>query len=208
MPAQTLMASCLVLLLAGCFASEQPLITGDNADNPFPDGTRLAEFSNCDATAAGELLGCKGYRQTGTDTLSVKDGIATVRAETGIGATVNKMLPGSTMSEVDVRFKQVAPGLYAIQTSLGDNPPGTGPEKGLFWTYMMMRRDGDSAYFYLLQCEKNGDHAYLRSGALIGIVDYMLQPTCEPASLDGLAKIMADRIANGQAPDKRFDILR
>ena len=204
LPVRALLATSLMLALNGCFASEQPLISDQTADTPFADGTHFAEFTNCDANGAGQLLSCTGYKQTGTDTVQVKNGISRFHADTGASVTMNQVLPGSAQQQFDVRFKQIGLNLFVIQMPL--EGLGTANNHDPRWTYAIMRRDGNSAYLYVAQCEQNGDAAYVRSGLLTGIVEYLFQPTCEPASLNGLARIFADRIANGQVPDRRFDI--
>jgi hypothetical protein len=186
-------------MLSGCFATDHPLIDPASADTPFVDGVHLAELTNCDSGIAGQLLSCKGYRQTDTDTLQVQDGTYEFRGTSSADAMISRVAPGSK-GPVRLTFKQIGPELFVIQMPA--------PGDGKHWIYAMMRRDGNSAYVYFLQCEQNGDATYVRSGALTAITQEMMMPTCVPASLASLGKIMADRIANGIPPDKRYDIVK
>ena len=70
----------------------------------------------------------------------------------------------------------------------------------------MVRITGQTAYVYVVMCEQNGDQAYVKSGALTRISIQMLVPTCEASSLDGLAAVFRDRIANGAVPDQKLEV--
>lgn len=189
----------LSLMLTGCFATDHPLIDAATADAPFADGTRLAEYSNCGGSPVAELLACKGYIKSGVDRLNVKDGVTSLLPLSVTIPALNPQMPGGDQP-LDLLFKRVGPDLFAVQLKA--------PGDDGHWMYAMMRHGGASFYVYLLQCEQNGDARYVRSGALNQITNLMLQPTCEPASLEGLGRIMADRLANDPAPDKRFDVLK
>ena len=188
------------LCLAGCFASRAPLIAPADADTPIADGVSLTEFINCDGEA-GSLLGCHGYQKRGAGAkLTLKDGVYTLHPEPD--PALASVFPGGQVKDVVFMLKKVGPDLYVMQLPFADTGPKVGPQ----YVYELMRVDGGAVYLYELNCEQNGDQAYVRSGALAKISDALLVPTCEPASLDGLGKVFADRIANGARPDEKFEI--
>ncbi len=190
-----------LLLLAGCFASREPLITAGMADTPFADGSRVVEFTNC-AGASGTLIGCTGYKRDTAATLSLRDGEYVVHPDAASNALAN--LPGMKSAGQDTRFfvKSIGGDLYVVELPLGDDAAASGPN----YAYDLIRVAGDTAYFYAFSCEQNGDQAYVKSRALKGISSDLLVPTCEAASLAGLGVVFRDRIANGAVPDWKFEI--
>jgi hypothetical protein len=194
-------ASLAAILLAGCFASQQPLIAAATADTPFADGVRVADYANC-AGALGGLTGCTGYKRDTTATLNLRDGEYVVHPDPTSNPLAN--LP-AVKSAGDMRFsvKGVGGGLYVMQLPLGADTGGS----SLRYAYALLRVTGDTAYFYLFSCEKNGDMAYVKSGALKAISAELLVPTCEADSLAGLGQVFRDRLANGAVPDWKLEIL-
>ena len=188
------------LLLGGCFASDRPLIDPAGADTPIADGSKFVESLNCDSDV-GKLIGCTGYRHVGSATLMLHDRVYNVHPDPNDSPLVNTQLKAGQTKQNSFVMKKIGGDLYVIQIPVGDAGP---PEAK--YLYELIRLTGDTGYFYTLMCEENGDTAYVHSGALTRISPVMLVPTCQPASFEGLSKVMADRIANGAIPDEKLDI--
>jgi hypothetical protein len=184
--------------LGACFGGA-PLITAANAATPVPGGV-VTEYFNC-ASEAGRLVGCTGYQSRGTARLTMKDGVYTVHPDPN--PALAGIFPGGQVQDMSFMLGKIGDGLYAVQLPFDQSgQPGNGRQ----YVYELVRLEGDTLYLYEFSCEQNGDMAYVRSGALTRISDALLVPTCEPASLDGLGKVFADRLANGAAPDEKFEV--
>jgi hypothetical protein len=189
-----------VLTLSGCFASQAPLVTASNADTPLAAGV-VTEYFNC-ATEAGKLVGCTGYQSRGTAKLTVKDRLYTVHPDPN--PALAGLFPGGQVKDISFRLGKVGADLYVLQLPFSDAPPAdaTTPQ----YVYELIRLQGQTAYLYEFSCEQNGDMAYVRSGDLAKISGALFVPTCETASLEGLGKVFADRLANGAPPDEKFEV--
>lgn len=194
-------ALAAALCLSGCFASRAPLITSANADTPIADGSTLTEYFNC-ASEAGKLVGCSGYQFRSTAKVTLKDGVYTAHPDPT--PALAAQFPGGVIKDVSFMLKKVGPEDYVLQLPLSDSAP-TDPV-GVQYLYELIRLQDGAAYIFELSCAENGDTAYVRSGALARISDALFVPTCEPASVDGLGKVFADRVANGVPPDEKYEI--
>lgn len=188
------------LALGDCFASQAPLVTTSNVDSPLAAGV-VTEYFNC-ATDAGKLVGCTGYQSRGTAKLTVKDGLYTIHPDPN--PALAAIFPGGQVKDMSFRLGKIGADLYALQLPFGDDdgPRGAAPN----YIYELIRLQGQTAYLYEFSCEQNGDMAYVRSGDLAKISDALFVPTCETASLEGLGKVFADRLANGAPPDEKFEV--
>jgi hypothetical protein len=194
----TAFAMSAALFLSACFSSEQPLITAESADTPLPSGVKIADFTNC-AGAAGQLMGCQGYRATGSEVLLLDGKTYVIRPDPH---SAPPALPAGIVSQdMRVLLKHADGELYIAQLPFDNKAAGSSR-----YLYEAVRIHDRTAYIYNLLCEQNGDQAYVRSGALREISTALYMPTCEAASLSGLAKIFADRIANGAQPDRKFEL--
>jgi hypothetical protein len=147
-------------------------------------------------------VGCTGYQSRGAAKLTVKDGLYTIHPDPN--PALAGLFPGGQVKDLSFRLGKVGDDLYVLQLPLGDGgaPADATPQ----YLYELVRLQGQTAYLYEFDCEKNGDQAYVRSGDLARIGDSLLIPTCEPASLEGLGKVFADRLANGAPPDEKFEV--
>jgi len=186
--------------LSGCFASQQPLIAGEQAEFPFADGATVVEQANCDAPGA-KILGCTGYRRLGSETLALEDGDYVLHPTPGDAPAPAGDLNAGPPPHI--RLKAIGDGLYIAQMGAPDPASPTGATR---YIYELVRVTGTAAFVYLMDCEANGDQAYVKSGALAAINDDLMGPNCAPASIAGLGQVFRDRLANGKVPDKRLDI--
>jgi len=188
----------VALCLSGCFVSRQPLITPDTADRPFADGAKVTDFVNCDSPG-GSLLDCKGYKASGTGTLTLDHGAYVVQPDPASNPFAGTQGPAQ---DLRVLLKNVGGDLYVAQLPWGDGTAGDDDR----YLYAMVRITGKTAYLYVVLCEQNGDQAYVKSGALSGISTKELAPACEANTLAGLATVFRDRLANGAIPDQKLEV--
>jgi hypothetical protein len=189
------------LCLSGCFASKAALITPETADTPFGQAAKVTVYVNC-ASEGGSLLGCTGYKASGGGTLKLDHGAYIVEPDPASNPFANMAGAQGPAQDMHVMLKNVGGDLYVAQIPWGD---GTASDED-HDIYEMVRITGQTAYIYVVLCEQNGDQAYVKSGALTRISIQMLVPTCEADSLDGLATVFRDRIANGAIPDQKFEV--
>jgi hypothetical protein len=188
-----------IIGVSGCFASQKPLIAEGQAEFPLPTGATVVEQANCDAPGA-KILGCTGYRRLGSETLTVEDGAYVLHPTPGDAPTPAGDLAAGPPPHI--RLKAIGEGLYIAQM---DAPDPTSTTGAMRYVYELVRLTGDAALLYLMDCEANGDQAYVKSGALAAITNDLMGPSCAPASIAGLSQVFRDRLANGKLPDKRLD---
>jgi len=192
--------SILGLGLAGCFASDEPLITASASDHPLPAGARFSEAMNC----ASVDLGCdsqSGYRTIATGSVALEDGQYVLNYDPG--SNVAFLLPKGA-NKISVLFKNIGQDLYIAQLDGGAEEAGDDAPRR--YLYELARMQGGDLYIYEYTCEANGDLKYVKSGQLKAITTSLGVAVCHASNLDGLAAVFRGRLTNGAPPSERLQL--
>lgn len=196
--------SMLSLGLAGCFTSDHPLIAANTSDQPLPAGAKFTEALNC----ASVNLACDnetGYRPAAAGSIQIEGGQYVLHFDPGSNPALS--LPAAQgANKLSVLFKSIGQDLYIAQLDGGPQPSADGAYEPPRYLYSLIRKQGDYVYIYKYMCEENGDLKYVKAGQLKAITVSLGVAICQPSSLNGLAAVMRDRLANGAPPSERLEL--
>jgi hypothetical protein len=188
----------LSLMLAGCFAGGDPLITASTASTPFKDGALITEYGSCEGPA-GAIMGCKGYVAKGTSALALAYGVYTLHPDPS-DDNAQALAQQYPSGEMTMMFRDIGDGDYVVQIDMGGEKKEMSADR---YVFELITFDGKVGYVYQLNCEQVGDAAYVRSG-LLKEIDTTMLPTCRPSNLANLTVILKQRLAAGIKPDSKF----
>lgn len=192
------------LVLAGCFASNDPLIAANASDHPLVAGAKFTEAVNC-ATAK---LGCDsqaGYRPIASGSISIERGQYVLDYDPG--SNVAFSVPTARGANGSgALFKSIGQDLYIVQLDGGSFDATAGQDTPPRYFYELVRKEGDYLYIYQYGCEENGDLQYVKSGLLQSIRSSLGGAICQTSDLRGLAAVFRARLANGLPPSERLEL--
>lgn len=188
---RALLLSPILLTLAGCFASQSPLITQDDAEFPFADKSQYRQFESCSEPRVGECDSA-GYQLTDTGTIFLKGTQYIVASD--------RETPGTHPTEHELAITRIDDTLYIAQIAIKEIGPS--PE----YLYFPVLIDGQLVYYYQAMCDDKVDAHHVSSGLLKGITKRLFVVTCEVDTLAGLGTIFRSRANTQIKADTKFEL--
>lgn len=197
--------SAIALGLAGCFASNDPLIAANASDHPLVAGAKFTEAINCAVNA-----GCDSpadYRPIASGSIGIERGQYVLHYDPG--SNVAFSLPATQGANgPSALFKSIGRDLYIAQLDGGSFDATAGQDAPPRYFYELVRTQGDYLYIYKFACEENGDLKYVKSALLQSVRSSLGGAICQASDLHGLAAVFRARLANGLSPSERLELKR